>query len=191
MGGFRAEPGSANAATSGWFDLRRISRLPECARWHRDEPAILRTQRTAGKIGRQSMNCEEVRLAAMALADGEQPALPRAVIEGHTAECTACRKEIQALGELNPHWEAQARKVYTASLWRSVEKRITDQRRYRWVPLFVGLLLIFRATEFIPEQRLNLCVQLVPLFVAAAVFMLMKQNPFQIKTDFRSHEELL
>jgi predicted anti-sigma-YlaC factor YlaD len=138
------------------------------------------------------MNCEQVRIAAMALGDGETSPLPRAIIDAHAAECAECRREI---GELQAHghvWEAQARQGFPVDLWPRVADRLQSRgvkpEKRRWLPALAGMLVVFKLIEFIPDRSFGMWVQLVPLLLAAAVFAVVRQNPFQIKTEVRSQE---
>jgi len=139
------------------------------------------------------MSCEQVRIAAMALADGETPPLPRAAIEVHLAECAECRQELGELQALGQLWQAQTRRTHAVDLWPQVERRlqspIGQTKKRRLMPTLTALLVIFKLIEFIPNRSLGMWTQLVPLLLAAAVFAVAQENPFQIKTELRSQEE--
>jgi predicted anti-sigma-YlaC factor YlaD len=139
------------------------------------------------------MNCEQVRIAAMALADGETPPLPRAAIEVHLAECAECRQELEEMQALGRLWEAQSRQTHAVDLWPQVAGRLQSPvgraEKHRWLTALAALLVVFKLIEFIPNRSLGMWVQLVPLLLAAAVFAVVGQNPFQIKTELRSQEE--
>jgi len=139
------------------------------------------------------MNCEQVRIAAMALADGEAPPLPLTFIEAHLAECAECRQELGELEALGRLWEAQSRQTHAVDLWPQVAGRLQSPvgqpEKHRWLPTLAALLVIFKLIEFIPNRSLGIWAQLVPLLLAAAVFAVAGQNPFQIKTELRSEEE--
>ena len=138
------------------------------------------------------MNCERVRIAAMALADGETSPLPRAAIEVHLAECAECRQELEELRALGRLWEAQSRQTHAVDLWPQVaghlQIRVGQPEKHRWLPALAALLVVFKLIEFIPNRSLGMWVQLVPLLLAAAIFAVARQNPFQIKTELRSQE---
>ena len=55
-------------------------------------------------------NCESVRIAAMALADGEQPALDPHFIAAHVAGCAACRLELELLRGLDVQIAGKSRR---------------------------------------------------------------------------------
>ncbi len=139
------------------------------------------------------MNCEQVRIAAMALADGETPPLPGAAIESHLAECAECRQELAELQACGRLWEAQSRQTHAVNLWPRVaghlQSPIGQPEKRRWLAALAALLVAFKLVEFIPNRSLGMWAQLVPLLLAAAIFAVTGQNPFQIKTELRSQEE--
>ena len=141
------------------------------------------------------MNCEEVRMAAMALADGETPPLSRTAIEEHLAGCADCRRELEELQAFGRLWQAQSRQIQTVDLWPKLEPRLPSLRRQPegrvWLPALAASLVLFKLIELVPIHSLGIWVQLVPLLLAAAAFAAAGQNPFQIKTELRSQEEQL
>ena len=128
------------------------------------------------------MNCEHFRIAAMALADGETPPLPRAAIEVHLGECAECRRELGELQALGRLWQARSRQTHAVDLWPQVADRlqspIGQPEKRRWLRTLAGLLVVFKLIEFIPNRSLGMWAQLVPLLLAAAAFVLAGQNPF-------------
>lgn len=133
------------------------------------------------------MNCEQVRMAAMALADGETPPLSRAVIEAHVAECAECRQEIAKMEKFEQMWKAQSRGDHLVEMWPRVsdrlQSRVVKREKRHWLAALAVLLVVFKLIEFIPDRSLGMWVQLVPLLLAAAVFAVARQNPFQVKTE--------
>ena len=97
------------------------------------------------------MTCEEYRLAAMALADGETPPASRAAIEAHVAACEGCRREIEQLHELARMWQGQTRSNYNVDLWPEIQGRLERPKR-RWLPPLVVLLVLFKLADFIVDQ---------------------------------------
>ena len=135
------------------------------------------------------MRCEEWRMAAMALSDGETPPAPRAAIVAHLAACEGCQQEIGQLHELARIWQGQRRPEYDVDLWPKIQGRLERPKRH-WLPLLVVLLVIFKLADFAPDRQFGLWVQLVPMLMAGAVFAKLRQNPFQIRTEltFRENE---
>lgn len=136
------------------------------------------------------MTCEEYRLAAMALADGETPPASRAAIEAHVAACEGCRREIEQLHELARMWQGQTRSNYNVDLWPEIQGRLERPKR-RWLPPLVVLLVLFKLADFIVDQEFALWVQLAPVLMAGAAFAALRQNPFQIQTELAFRENQL
>ena len=128
------------------------------------------------------MTCEEWRVAAMALADGEMPPVSRAAIEAHLATCDACRRVIEELQELARRWEVQRRPDYCVDLWPAIQDRL-GRPKCHWLPMLVVLLVIFKLADLVTDTSLALWVQVVPVLIAAAAFAALGQNPFRIETD--------
>ena len=133
------------------------------------------------------MTCEEWRLAAMAWVDGEKPAVSSAAIEAHLATCGECRRETDALRELDRMWEGLRRSEDHVDLWPTIHERLGHPRR-RWLSMLVVLLATFKLADLVTETSLALWVQVVPLLMAAAVFAALRQNPFRIQTDLNLRE---
>lgn len=128
------------------------------------------------------MSCEEWRVAAMALADGETPPVSRAAIEAHLATCHGCRRAIEELQALARTWAGQRRPDYHVDLWPAIHDRLGRPKR-RWLPTLVVLLVIFKLADLLTDTSLALWVQVVPVLMAAAAFAALRQNPFRIQTD--------
>jgi anti-sigma factor RsiW len=135
------------------------------------------------------INCESVRVAAMALADGETPPLRSEEIETHLLICDRCSEEIQQLRATNQLLSSQKRLIPEANLWPMVNERlkasVSSPPLLRWrvlllfaVPLFGYkiLLLIFQASP-------NLWSKLVPVILVIAVFGYLRSNPFKINCE--------
>jgi len=141
------------------------------------------------------MNCQEVQLAAMALMDGEEPPLSLSDIEAHLAICAACQHKVKGLQELARLWSSQSRRACPVDVWPQIAGSLPPLRSHsawserRWLSVLVLALIVFKLFEFIPDRRLAIWVQLLPLLIAAAVFPLLGQNPFHIKTELPSHKE--
>src|SRR5262249_25439864 len=152
--------------------------------------AVPCSKRIAFPIGRKTMKCEQVRMAAMALADGETPSLTREAIESHMAACAECRREITEEAELGKMWYAHTRQVHPVDLWPLVGVRLEAKKREkRWLAGLVVPLVIFKLIEFVPRDRYGAWTQLVPLVLAAGILAVARQNPFRIETRLHSQEE--
>jgi hypothetical protein len=146
------------------------------------------------------MNCQEVQLAAMALMDCEEPPLSLADIGAHLATCATCQQELKDLQELARLWSSQSRQSHGADVWPQLAGRLaalpgeplpgnSAWSERRWPAVLAAALIVFKLCEFIPDRRLGIWVQFLPLVLAAALFRLLGQNPFQIKTELPSHKE--
>ena len=133
------------------------------------------------------MSCEEWRLAAMALADGETPPVSPATIEAHVGTCDGCRRAIEELQELARIWEGQRRPDYHVDLWPAIHDRLGRLKR-GWLPTLVVLLVLFKLADLLTDTSLALWVQVVPGLMAAAAFAALRQNPFRIQTDLALRE---
>ena len=132
------------------------------------------------------LNCESVRIAAMALADGEQPALDPDFIAAHLAGCAACRLELEHLRAVTVQLAGQSRREYPSDLWPAVETRLATPSRQRRMFLVLGVLLVtYKIAEFGPSREFGLAVQLIPIAIALAVFRYLKENPFHITTELK------
>lgn len=133
------------------------------------------------------MTCEEWRVAAMALADGEMPPVSRAAIETHLVTCDGCRRVIEELQELASTWDGRRRSDCYVDLWPAIQDRLRRPKRH-WLPMLVALLVTFKLADLVTDTSLALWVQVVPVLMAAAAFALLRQNPFRIQTDLALKE---
>jgi hypothetical protein len=135
-------------------------------------------------------NCESVRIAAMALADGEQAALDPEFIAAHVIGCQACRLELELLRGFDAQIAGKSRRQYPVDLWPRIEPRLAAPSRQRRVFLVLGILLVaYKIAEFAPSREFGLVVQLVPIAIALAVFRYLKENPFRITTELKLEGE--
>ena len=131
-------------------------------------------------------NCESVRIAAMALADGEHPSLDPILIAAHMAGCAACRQELEQLRAVSVQLTGASRRRYPVDLWPAVAIRLAAPSRQKLVFLVLGILLVaYKFAEFAPSREFGLAVQLVPLAIALAAFRYLKENPFRITTQLK------
>ena len=144
----------------------------------------------------KDFDCETVRMAAMAVADGHPGKLEEAQIEAHIEVCGDCRGELEALGGLVKLLDLQKRRQSDQDLWRTLESRLFDQTERLaadpnlkfWVP--IGLILLaYKLFEQIPDRHLALTYKLLPLLLVTAVFVYLKQNPFKINTELKLEGE--
>jgi hypothetical protein len=143
----------------------------------------------------RELNCESVRMAAMANADGYS-ALPSDEIEAHTKNCPDCRLEIAQLRALSSLLDAQERQPQFADTWTSIAARLPAESGEQSVSpqrhlfLLLGVLLLsYRLVEIIPDRNLDWLFKLLPIIFVVAVFSYLRENPFKINAELRLEGE--
>ena len=142
---------------------------------------------------KKEVTCENVCVAAMARADGAQTvALPPAEIEAHLAHCADCRREIAQLEAVSTLLGAQKRRrsLRSENLWAEIENRLpapaAAREKFPVSHLFIllGLSLVtYRLVEMIPDRSPGWSFKLVPLLLAVAGFVYLRENPFKINAE--------
>ena len=128
------------------------------------------------------MTCDQARMLALALADGETSGVPREDVEQHLEGCPLCRGELAGLSAIEGMWRGTVRRRHRIDLWPGIERRLA--RRWRRSVTALGVLLVsFRCLELFPDRQLGAWAQLVPIGAAVAVFVVLRLNPFQISTE--------
>jgi predicted anti-sigma-YlaC factor YlaD len=137
--------------------------------------------------------CEQVRMSAMAAADGQTPALPADRVAEHLRHCDECRRQVEGMQDMLALLGRQRRAApagnvraqVMASLARqSAAKQARDPLRMA-VPVLAIILLACRAIAFAANVEISLAIQVVPVVLAAATFAWLKANPFAIDTDLQ------
>jgi predicted anti-sigma-YlaC factor YlaD len=131
-------------------------------------------------------NCEDVLIAAMALADGEVgTGLSSAQVEAHLARCETCRLETAQISRTVHLLEGRERRVYDADLWPEIEQRIAKKSLPSALVFWaLGIALIaYKLFEMLPDDAPGYVFRIVPVIVIAAAFIFIKENPFKIKTE--------
>ena len=126
------------------------------------------------------MTCEDVRIAAMALAEGEAAPLERAAVEEHVASCEACRRSVAELSAVTRSLDMLQRPDRGADLWPAIESRLRRRTERRVLMLTAAALAAYKVVEFAPAYDFGTWIQLAPVIVAMAAFAFLKQNPFKI-----------
>ena len=141
------------------------------------------------------LNCESVRMAAMANADGYS-ALSSDEIEAHTKNCPDCRLEIAQMGTLSGLLDTQKRQPQFADTWASIAARLPAESGkqsaspQRQLFMLLGVLLLsYRLVEIVPDRNLDWLFKLLPIFFVAAVFSYLRENPFKINPELRLEGE--
>lgn len=132
--------------------------------------------------------CEQIRMAAMALEDGEQPDISRHEIAAHLETCAACRREIAAQNNMAALFSDVKRRHDPADLWPAINAGLepAPSRRRAWLhsPVMtavVVLLGIYKIMELAVDADPAPLLRIMPLAVAAALFLYLRYNPFRIE----------
>jgi anti-sigma factor RsiW len=142
---------------------------------------------------RQTMNtpaCEQVQIAAMAIADGERPDLTTEEIRTHIATCQSCREEIAAMTAMNDLFASHMRRAVAGDVWPQVAEQIAAPQPVRsasateWRALGIGvaLLAVYKIIELAPDEAPALLLRMVPVVIAIALLFVLKENPFTINS---------
>ena len=137
-------------------------------------------------------NCEQVRMASMAIADGSASSLSPAQIQAHLASCAECRREVHQTATLTALLDSAKRSTRHEEVWPLIEQQLEGGARSR-KPLFdwraflvLGFLLTgYRVTLMVSGQQLGFWFKLVPVALVMVVFTYVKENPFKINSELR------
>lgn len=142
------------------------------------------------------VSCENVCIAAMAIADGEKPPLQADQVEAHLVNCANCRFEIEHLRAMARLLDSQQRHRPQENIWPLVEqslntttptsKKQAGSRSF----LFLGLLLFgYKLMLTLPERNPGIWFRLLPVIFVIAVFTYLKENPFKINCELKLEGE--
>jgi len=133
----------------------------------------------------KELTCEDVLMAQMAAADGEDPRVAREQLAAHIAGCTNCQHELKQLQALDQLLTSQTLAEPRVNLWPAIEKKIARRSALSWRPFaLIGLLLIiYKLLEMLPARDPGLAFKLVPLIIVVLLFVFIKENPFRINTE--------
>ena len=135
----------------------------------------------------KELSCEDVLMAQMAAADGEEPAFAKELLTAHVAGCTNCLHELEQSQALDQVLAGHTLSEPRVDLWPAIENRIA--KRAVSVPAWqsfalIGLLLvIYKLLEMLPARDPGMAIKLVPLAIVVLLFVLIKENPFRINTE--------
>jgi hypothetical protein len=132
----------------------------------------------------KELSCEDVLMAQMATADGEEPGISKELLAAHVAGCANCQHELEQLRALDQALAGHKLSESHVDLWPAIEKGIT-KRALDWQPFAViGLLLVInKLLEMLPAHDLGIALKLLPLLIVGLLFVLIKENPFRINTE--------
>ena len=137
-----------------------------------------------------SLNCEDVFLAAMAWEDGYPANLSPDQIESHLQNCPACRHEIAESRMLSSLLSGQRRQRPNEQIWTAVEQRLQQRSHTVYLFMLPGALLVgYKLIELLPDYDMGQLFKLVPALFTIAIFAYLKQNPFEINPSLDLIEE--
>jgi hypothetical protein len=142
------------------------------------------------------IDCESVRLAAMALSDGESSSLGRKEIEAHLNECELCSEEMESLFVIDEIFKSQNRMTIQADVWPVISERLESKAasasfRWRLVLLFGIPLFGYKGLSLLLQTTPSLWSKLVPVFLVIGIFTYLRTNPFKINSELTLSGELL
>ena len=131
----------------------------------------------------KELSCDDVLMAQMAAADGEEPGFSKDELFAHIEVCANCLHELKQSQALDHLLAGQTLSEPRVDLWPAIENRIA--KRFDWKPFaLIGLLLvIYKVLELLPERDPGMAFKLVPLVIVALLFVLIRENPFRINTE--------
>ena len=131
----------------------------------------------------KELTCEDVMIAQMAAADGEEPGLSKELLTAHIAACANCQHALEQSQALDHVLAVHTLSEQHVNLWPAIENRIG--KRLGWQPFaLIGLLLVvYKLLEIIPARDPGLAFKLVPLAIVVFLFILIRENPFRINTE--------
>ena len=135
----------------------------------------------------KELKCEDVLMAQMASADGEETAFTKEQLTAHMAGCGNCQNELKQSQALDHVLASQTLAEPHVDLWPAVENRIAERTSSvrGWQPFaLIGLLLVvYKLLEMLPTHDLGMAFKLVPLVIVILLFVFIKENPFRINTE--------
>ena len=136
----------------------------------------------------KELTCEDVLMAQMAAADGEEQQFAKEQLAAHVADCANCQHELKQLQALDQLFTGQTLAEPRVDLWPAIENRIAKRSTLSWRPfaLIGSLLVIYKLLELLPARDLGMAFKLVPLVIVVLLFVFIKENPFRINTELVS-----
>jgi anti-sigma factor RsiW len=133
-------------------------------------------------------NCENIRIAAMAQADGEESPLGTEEIKTHLSNCERCGEELEELQATNKSFSSQKRLRHQTDLWPLLSERIQATAispapfRWRVLVLFGIPLFGYKILMLILQAAPSPWSKLVTVILVIGVFSYLRTNPFKINS---------
>ncbi len=133
----------------------------------------------------KELTCEDVLMAQMAAADGEESPFGTEQLAAHIAVCGNCQHELKQSQALDQLFTSQTFSEARVDLWPAIEKGITKRSALSWRPFaLIGVLLVvYKLLEMLPARDPGLAFKLVPLVIVVLLFVFIRENPFRINTE--------
>ena len=129
--------------------------------------------------------CEEMQIAAMAIAEGQAPEIPVPLVREHLNQCAACRDAAAAMSSTLATLASQTRRRHPADLWPAIQRNVAP-RPAAWPYVVLAMLLaVYELIELVPDRQWSIAIQIIPVLIAFGLFRILKQSPFQIATELR------
>jgi hypothetical protein len=128
-------------------------------------------------------NCENILMALMAAADGEETEFSPEQLDFHLASCESCRRETEDVQGAFALLSQQTRRAPDVDLWSAIEPRLEEKTN--WTPfVFLAVFLVaYKLGEMLPANDLGFAFKIVPFVFVVALFFFLKENPFRINTE--------
>ena len=133
--------------------------------------------------------CEEMQIAAMAIAEGQAPEIPDPLVREHLNQCAACRDAAAAMSSTLATLARQTRRRHPADLWPAIQRNVAP-RPAAWPYVVLAVLLgVYELIELVSDRQWSIAIQIIPVLIAFGLFRILKQSPFQIATELRLEGE--
>ena len=133
--------------------------------------------------------CEEMQIAAMAIAEGQAPEIPVPLVREHLNQCPACRDAVTAISPTLATLARQTRRRHPADLWPAIQRNVAP-RPAAWPYVVLAMLLgVYELIELVSDRQWSIAIQIIPVLIAFGLFRILKQSPFQIATELRLEGE--
>ena len=129
--------------------------------------------------------CEEMQIAAMAIAEGQAPEIPVPLVREHLNQCPACRDAVTAISPTLATLARQTRRRHPADLWPAIQRNVAP-RPAAWPYVVLAMLLVvYELIDLVSDRQWSIAIQIIPVLIAFGLFRILKQSPFQIATELR------
>jgi hypothetical protein len=133
--------------------------------------------------------CEEMQIAAMAIAEGQAPEIPVPLVREHLNQCPACRDAVTAISPTLATLARQTRRRHPADLWPAIQRNVAP-RPAAWPYVVLAMLLVvYELIDLVSDRQWSIAIQIIPVLIAFGLFRILKQSPFQIATELRLEGE--